>query len=48
MLVKERCQRRAVVAAELLDRNGRVAGRLGQEGPRAHYPRAGQQPLPEK
>src|SRR5262249_22436967 len=48
MLVKERCQRRAVVAAELLDRDVRIAGRLGQEGFRTHYPRAGQQQLTEK
>jgi hypothetical protein len=32
MLVKERRQRRAVVAAELLDRDVRVARRLGPEG----------------
>jgi hypothetical protein len=42
MLVKERCQPRAVVAAELLDRDVRVARRLGQEGFRTYYPRAGQ------
>jgi hypothetical protein len=43
MLVRERCQRRAVVAAELLDRDVRVARRPRQEGVRTHYPRAAQQ-----
>ena len=39
MLFEERRQRLAVAAAELLDRVGRVAGRLVHEGPHTLYPR---------